>query len=193
MSRKPHSRLNATGFAGLVSFLLLLTGCTNDPEQIRALTAKNNRQVDHAKGVTFIYSQDGEVKMRISARDFLRNSSARRPYVDMNNGLRMEFFDSSGNITDVLTADSSRYYETQRDFIVWDSVHIVSAKGEELRTQELVWNEEAEKFFTEKDVQITTKNEILFGTGMEANRDFTWYRILNPKGSVQVDKSEVPK
>ena len=82
-------------------------------------------------------------------------------------------------------------YETQRDFIVWDSVHIVSAKGEELRTEELIWNESAEKFFTEKDVQITTANEILYGTGMEANRDFTWYRILNPKGSVQVDKSEV--
>ena len=131
--------------------------------------------------------------MRIVARDFVRNSSARRPYVDINNGLRMEFFDSTGNITDVLTADSSRYYETQRDFIVWDSVHIVSAKGEELRTEELVWNESAEKFFTEKDVQITTANEILYGTGMEANRDFTWYRILNPKGSVQVDKSEVPR
>lgn len=172
---------------------LLFAACTNDPETIRALTAKNNRQEDRAQGVTFVYSQDGEVKMRIYAHDFVRNSSAKRPYVDMNNGLRMEFIDSAGNVSDVLTADSSRYYEVQRDFIVWDSVHIVSAKGEELRTNELVWNEGAQKFFTEKDVQITTANEILYGTGMEANRDFTWYRILNPKGSVQIDKSEVPK
>lgn len=193
MRAEPHTRILFTGLAGCLALVSMLTGCTNDPEQIRALTAKNNRQVDHAKGVTFIYSQDGEVKMRIFARDFVRNSSARRPYVDMNSGLKMEFFDSTGKVTDVLTADSSRYYETQRDFIVWDSVHIVSAKGEELRTEELIWNEGAEKFFTEKDVQITTANEILYGTGMEANRDFTWYRILNPKGSVQVDKNEVPK
>ena len=49
------------------------------------------------------------------------------------------------------------------------------------------------KFFTEKDVRITTTTQILYGTGMEANRDFTWYRILNPKGSVDVEKGEVPQ
>lgn len=191
--RQPYIQRFLAGLPACLVALALLSGCSNDPEQIRRLTAKNNRQEDKAKGVTFIYSQDGEIKMRIYANDFVRNTSARRPYVDMNNGLRMEFMDSTGKVSDVLTADSSRYYEAQRDFIVWDSVHIVSAKGEELHTDELVWNEGAQRFFTEKDVRITTPNEILYGTGMEANRDFTWYRILNPKGSVSVDKSEVPK
>jgi len=173
--------------------LFVFAGCKNDPETIRALTGKNNRQEDRAKGVTFLYSQDGDMKMRIFAKEFVRNSAAKRPYVDMNKGLKMEFFDDSGRISDVLTADSSRYYEAQRDFIVWDSVQIISKKGEQLNTEELIWNESAQKFFTEKDVRITTATEILYGTGMEANRDFTWYRILNPKGSVQVDKGEIPK
>jgi hypothetical protein len=31
----------------------------------------------------------------------------------------------------------------------------------------------------------------MYGDGLEANEDFTWYRILNPKGVVQVDKGEV--
>jgi LPS export ABC transporter protein LptC len=171
----------------------LFAACKNDPETIRALTAKSYVQEDKAKGVTFLYSQDGNVKMRIFAREFVRNNNAKRPYIDMNKGLKMEFFDDSGKISDVLTADSSRYYEAQRDFIVWDSVQIISRKGEKLNTDELIWNESAQKFFTEKAVTITTNNEILYGEGMEANRDFTWYRILNPKGSVQVDKGEVPK
>ncbi len=150
-------------------------------------------QEDRARGVTFLYSQDGNVKMRIYAKVFVRNNNAKRPFIDMNNGLKMEFFDDSGNVSDVLTADSSRYYELQRDFIVWDSVQIVSRKGERLNTDELIWNESAQKFFTEKPVVITTNNEVLYGNGMEANRDFTWYRILKPRGSVQVDKGEVPK
>ncbi len=171
----------------------VLTGCKNDPAEIRALTGHTNMQEDRAKGVTFLYSQDGNVKMRIYANVFVRNNNAKRPYIDMNNGLKMEFFDDSGNVSDVLTADSSRYYELQRDFIVWDSVQIVSRKGERLNTDELIWNESAQKFFTEKPVVITTNNEVLYGNGMEANRDFTWYRILKPRGSVQVDKGEVPK
>jgi LPS export ABC transporter protein LptC len=175
------------------AFLLTTANCKNDPDTIRALTGKINRQEDRATGVTFLYSQDGRIKMRISAKEFVRNSVAKRPYVDMNNGLKMEFFDDSGEVSDILTADSSRYYEAQRDFIVWDSVQIVSKKGEKLNTDELIWNESVQKFFTEKPVVITTNNEILYGNGMEANRDFTWYKILNPKGSVQVDKGEVPK
>jgi hypothetical protein len=50
-----------------------------------------------------------------------------------------------------------------------------------------------QKFFTEKSVRITTPNQILFGDGMEANRDFTWYRITYPKGSVRVNKGEMPQ
>lgn len=197
ISEIPNSKFHIKNILSRIAFpvvvICLLAACKNDPETIRALTAKSYVQEDKAKGVTFLYSQDGNVKMRIFAREFVRNNNAKRPYIDMNKGLKMEFFDDSGKISDVLTADSSRYYEAQRDFIVWDSVQIISKKGEKLNTDELIWNESAQKFFTEKAVTITTNNEILYGEGMEANRDFTWYRILNPKGSVQVDKGEVPK
>jgi LPS export ABC transporter protein LptC len=161
--------------------------------QVRALTAKGIVQEDKATDVTIIYSQDGNIKMRLFAHDFIRNSSARRPYVDMNNGLKIEFYNDSGVVEDVLTADSSRYYENQRDFIVWDSVKIVTTKGEMLTTDELIWNESIQKFFTEKPVVITTPSERLTGNGMEANRDFTWYKITHPTGSVQVNKGEIPQ
>lgn len=192
MQYRPHIRTVLLG-ALLCAGLCWMPSCKNDPEKIRALTGMHNMQEDVAHGVTFLYSQDGKVSMRIFAKEFVRNANGKRPYVDMNNGLRMEFFDDSGRISDVLTADSSRYYEIQQDFIVWDSVQIVSRKGERLNTDELIWNEQAQKFFTEKPVTITTATEVLYGDGMEANRDFTWYRILRPKGSVQVDKGEVPE
>ena len=171
----------------------MVASCTNDQETIRALTGDGYSQADRAHGVTFLYSQNGNVTMRIFAHEFVRGNNLKRPYVDMNKGLKIEFFNDSGQVEDVLTADSSRYYETQRDFIVWDSVQIISKKGERLNTDELIWNENAQKFFTEKPVTITTATEVLYGDGMEANRDFTWYRILRPKGSVQVEKGEVPE
>ena len=167
--------------------------CKNDPNEIRALTGRGNAQEDRATEVTVIYSQDGNVKMKLFAHSFVRNTNAKRPYIDMNNGLKMEFYNDSGMIEDVLTADSSRYYEIQRDFIVWDSVKITTRKGEMLNTDELIWNESIQKFFTEKPVVITTPSEKLYGNGMEANRDFTWYRILHPTGSVQVNKGELPQ
>jgi LPS export ABC transporter protein LptC len=111
----------------------------------------------------------------------------------MNRNIKAIFYDDSGNIANTLTADSSRYYTTQGNVIVWDSVHIVSRKGEQLNTDELIWNQSIQKFFTEKPVRITTPTEILYGNGMEANSDFTTYKIINPTGTVQVNKGEVPQ
>ena len=172
---------------------LNIVSCKNDPEEIKALTGKGNKQEDHAQDVTVIYSKEGKINMRIFAHDFVRNESAKRPYIDMNNQLKVEFFNDSGVVQDILTADSSRYYEAQGDMIIWDSVQIITKKGEQLNTEELIWNAGIQKFFTEKPVRITTATEILYGNGMEANSDFTWYQITHPKGTVQVNKGEVPQ
>ena len=104
----------------------------------------------------------------------------------------LQFFNDSGELEHVLTADSCRYYELQGNILVWGNVQIVSTKGEQLNTEELIWNQSIQKFFTEKPVKITTGTEVLYGRGMEANQDFTWYQILNPTGSVQVKKGEMP-
>ena len=170
-----------------------LPACKNDPNLVNALYSRPGNQADHMKDVTFIYSKEGKIKMRVSARDFVRNEAAKPPYIDMNNHLVAEFYDDSGLVNNVLTADSCRYYEAQGNVLVWDSVHIVSRSGQELNTDELIWNQSIQKFFTEKPVRITTPTQILLGEGMEANSDFTWYQITHPKGTVQVKKGEVPQ
>ena len=108
--------------------------CKNDPNEIRALTGKSHQTEDHAQDVTVVYSKEGKPNMRVFAHDFVRNEGIRRPYIDMNTRLKVEFFnDSTGVIDDILTADSSRYYEAQGDMIIWDSVQIITKKGEKLQ------------------------------------------------------------
>jgi len=178
----------------LIPGLLFVTmAACNDTSDIMALTGKGRRQEDKADDVTIIYSKDAKVKMRMYAKEFVRNDYAKPSYIDMNRNLKAEFYDDSGQIANVLTADSSRYYETQGNILVWDSVQIVSKKGEQLNTSELIWNESIQKFFTEKPVKITTPTQVLYGNGMEANSDFSWYQVTNPKGTVEVNKAEMPK
>lgn len=190
-------RQNLYRYAKLLLPAILLmagaAGCNNDPAEIAALTGKHSVQEDRAKNVTILYSQEGKISMRLFAKEFARNEHARRPYIDMNKGLKIEFYNDSGIVEHLLTADSSRYYDAQGDIIVWDSVQIVTRKGERLNTPELIWNNGAQKFFTEKEVRITTPTEILYGKGLEANRDFSWYKIIEPQGVVQVNKGELPQ
>lgn len=177
-----------------VLFLLILAGaCKNDPKEINALIGKNQMREDRATDVTFIYSEKGKIKARIFAHDFIHNEFATPPYADFKNGMKAEFYNDSGTVASTLTAGYARYYEKEGNVLIRDSVVIVSKKGEQLNTEELIWNQKIAKFFTEKFVKITTPTQVTYGDGLEANQDFSQYQIKNLKGTVQVSKSEVPQ
>lgn len=176
-----------------ILFLVLFAACKNDPKEIDALITKGAQQEDKAEEVTILYSDNGHMKMRLFAKEFVKNDVAKPPYTDMRKGIRVEFYDDSMNVESTLTARYARYYEKQGNILIRDSIVIVNKKGEKLNTEELVWNQSAKKLFTEKFVKITTASQVMYGDGLEANEDFTWYRILNPKGIVSVNKSEMPE
>lgn len=173
--------------------ILLCASCKNDPRDIAALTSKNMLQVDKAYDVTILYSEKGALKARLFTHEFIRNFTAKPPYTEMKNGLKVDFYNDSEQVNSTLTARYARYYEQQQNILVRDSIVIVNKKGEKLETSELVWNQGIKKFFTEKPVKITTPTQVLYGDGLEANEDFSFYTIKNLKGEVQVDKGQVPQ
>lgn len=180
-------------FPGVLLAMLLLAACKNDPKEINALVSKSTIQEDKAYDVTIYYSENGRTRARLSTKEFVRNEVAKPPFVDMKQGVKVEFFDDSLNIESTLDARYARYYEKQGNILVRDSIVVVNKKGERLNTEELVWNETLRKFYTEKFVRITTPTQTMYGDGLEANEDFSWYQIKNPKGVVKVDKNEVPQ
>lgn len=180
-------------FPGVLFLLLLAASCKNDPKEIDALVSKNTLQEDKADDVTILYSEGGHTKVRLYAKQFVRNEIAKPPFTDMKKFVKVEFFDDSLHVTSTLTAKYGRIYEEKENAIIRDSVVVVNNKGETLKTEELVWNQAARKFYTEKLVHITTPTQVIFGEGLEANEDFSWYQIKKPKGIVQVNKSEMPE
>jgi LPS export ABC transporter protein LptC len=77
-------------------------------------------------------------------------------------------------------------YEHNKNVIIRDSIVIINQKGEQLKTEELVWNEQLRKFFTNKPVQIKTASQMIYGNGLEANEDFSYYQITQIKGIVNL-------
>lgn len=176
-----------------IAITILVSSCSNDPEQIRQLTESRNLKEDRAKGITAIYSKNGIVKAQLSAALYVKNPAAKMPYTDLNKDIKVDFYGDSGQVVHQLTADSCRFYDNDGNALIWGHVSIKSTKGESLYTDELVWHRNTEHFFTEKPVKIVTGNETLYGTGLEANQDFSWYQITNPTGSVRVQKAEIPQ
>jgi len=177
----------------LAAAVLFFNACTNKKADIDALTSKASVQEDRATGVTIIYSKGGSVESRLFAKTFIRNEVAKPPYVDLKDGLKAEFYGDSLHLTNTLTAGTGRWYESEGNIILRDSVKVINDKGEMLNTDELVWNEKLKEFYTDKPVKITTATQIISGIGMESNQDFSWYRIKNITGAVAVEKSSLPE
>jgi len=173
-------------------FVFLVFSCKNKTSDINDLLGKVNFTEDKAEGVVIIFSENGKVKGRLFATEFIINELAKPPFMDARKGLRIESYDDSTQVQSTLTAKYARYYMRQGNILIRDSIVVVNKKGERLATEELVWNDKLKKFYTEKFVRIKTSAQVMFGDGLEANQDFTWYRITNIKGIMQVNKSDVP-
>ncbi len=177
----------------LWGFLLLFTAsCSNSMKEVNELISPGKAQEDRGLDVTVLYSKDGKIQARLFTHELIRNDNAQPPFADMKNGLKVEFFDDSAKVKNTLTARNARWYTLENNILIRDSVKVVNDKGEMLETKELVWNQTIKKFFTEKDVSITTPTQIIFGKGMEANQDFSRYQINKITGMVRVNKKEVP-
>lgn len=178
-------------------FVVLLgatfSSCKNDKKAIDDIVTKYHVDEDRAEDVTIIYSEEGITKVRLFAKEFIKKETSKPPYTEMKEGLKVEFFNDSLKVISTLTARYGRYYEEAGNVIIRDSVVVINEKGEELHTEELIWNQNIRKIFTEKFVRINTPTQIMYGQGLEANEDFSWYRIKKPTGIVQVDKEKMPE
>lgn len=104
-------------------------------------------------------------------------------------GLFLESFNDEGKISIMFSANYVYYNNEEQLYRAEGNVLVRSYEnGDELNTEELFWSPRKKEFYTEKFVTIKSEGEVHTGEGMEANQDFTSYRILKPKGTFTLDE-----
>ena len=99
----------------------------------------------------------------------------------------MPFSTERMEVKSKLTADYGVRYEREQKMEARKNVIVTNEKGDKLNTEHLIWDEKKQKLLSNEDVKITTKDEIIFGKGFEANEDFTKYKIFNLKGTISIN------
>ncbi|MEZ5046888.1 MAG: LPS export ABC transporter periplasmic protein LptC [Chitinophagaceae bacterium] len=176
----------------ILGSILLLAACNRDIEKAKGILNTNELNTDIAKDVTIFYSKDGDTKAKLATPVFKHMLKANPTYVEMPKGLVAHFYDENKNPTTKLTAKYGLLYEQTNNVLVRDSVVVSNIKNEKLETEELIWNEKLQRFFTDKFVKITTPTQIIYGDGLESNQTFTSYKIMNVKGIIGIQKNQMP-
>lgn len=163
----------------------ILCSCENDVKQVESF-AKKKIPISRGKNVKLIYSEKSDVKIEISAPLMEEYGTDESKYVEMTEGIKVLFYDSLLNITSTLTSKYAIHRTGERIMEAKNDVVVINDKGEQLNTEHLIWNEDSAKIYSHEFVKITTKDEILMGEGMEANQDFTKWKIHKIKGTINV-------
>lgn len=173
----------------VVLMIVVGAGCENDIEKIKLITSQKVLPVEAATDLEIIYSDSAKIKSKIVTPE-LNRYIGNKNYIELPKGLKLEFYDDNQNITSTLTADYAIRREQEMIVEAKRNVVIVNEKNEKLNTEHLVWNEKTKKIYSDKFVKITTPEEIIYGNGFEADQDFSRYKILNIKGTINIKKSD---
>ena len=131
------------------------------------------------------YSDSAVVKMRMESPRQLDFGNGDREFPE---GLYLEFYEK-GKMTSTLRADYCYY--TAEDDLYKATGNVVIQRvdnNDRLDTEELYWNQRKEDVFTDKYVIIQQGGELMEGVGLEAKQDFSYYKILDPKGTILLNK-----
>jgi len=177
-------------------FLFLLTvffaACENDIEKVKLLGTHEQSPVVSASNIKMLYSDSARVEVQVTA-PVMNQYVTENPYIEMPKGLKALFYDGMLNVKSRLSADYGVRYDKEQKMEARKNVVVVNEKGEQLNTEHLIWDERREKLLSDEFVKITRKDEIIYGTGFEANQDFTKYKIFNIKGTISVNKEKNDK
>jgi len=180
---------------GAVVFFVcgLFVACENNMK-----TLPNFRQkqisVDEGKQITAYMSENAKMKAKLTA-PYMRRNEADSAYVEFPKSLHVDFYNDSLVIESVMDARYGKWREQEGKILLRDNVVVKNiVKGDTLYCTELWWDQKAEKFYTDKPVQIhKAGGTILYGTGLEAPQDFSGYTIYQINGPFAFPQNGMPK
>ncbi|GEO04229.1 hypothetical protein AAE02nite_18930 [Adhaeribacter aerolatus] len=127
-----------------------------------------------------LYSDSAKLRIKLTSPLQLQYESGDGVYPK---GINLVFLDEKGGVNNTVRANYGKYIRQKDMYIIRGNVVVHNPNKEEtLRTEELQWDRQTRKIFTEKFVTIQTKEDILKGYGMTANQDFTNWKITKPTG-----------
>ena len=141
--------------------------------------------VRRGNDVEMTYSEESTKKVVLKAKVLLEFKEGNREFPE---GMFIEFYNEQGKLSSTLKADYGYYFKDKNLWKATGDVQVESLeKNQQLNSEELFWEPDDERIYTEKFVTIRLEKEVIYGNGLESNQDFTNYNIKNPKGEFVVE------
>ena len=168
----------------LISFLFV--ACSNDPIMVQEFIERPDLPVEEILGAEILHTNYGNLKVRVAASSIKRFEDI-QPALILKGKVRVMFYTESGNLQSKLTAEYAEIDDIKNIMIASDNVILTSEEGKKIETEELIWDENKAKIYTDQKVIITTSKEVIQGQGFESDLNFSEYSLSSIHGTFNVE------
>ncbi len=166
--------------------MVMLFGCKSDIKTIYIYGEIDTLPEMIAKDIEFIRSDSGIVQALLTS-PLMNKYSGKKPFIEFPDGFKVQFYDSLLNVKSFITANYGISYEKKKRMEAYKNVVVINnEKNEKLNTEHLIWDQSKKIIFSNVAIKITTKDEVIFGDGLESDETFDKYEIINPTGVFHV-------
>ena len=166
----------------LIYFILPVLFCISCDklEEKPAVSDPYTGPLQEAENIDIYYSESATVKVKLVTKKLWEYANKDMEFPE---GLYMEFYDETGKMTSTLKANDAYYFKEEDKYRGRGDVIIKSIEdNKELKTEELFWEPGKEELYTDEFVTITEPGQVLYGHGLIAKQDFSFYEITKPEG-----------
>ena len=179
----------------IAAISILFFSCKNDIEVIKNLTEHASMPDLYGEQVEILQCDSGYVKVKMTAPRLIRYTETKEPYYEFPKGLHVYSYNSKKELVSEIEAEYGKYFETPKLWL--GRINVIARnikKGEELKTEELYWDQAKGILYTDKFVSITNASGTFYGErGFEADQNMDHWKLIGSKGSLNVKDKEKDK
>jgi LPS export ABC transporter protein LptC len=184
---RPARRSILLGIPVLVAGMSV--SCRNDLDKVAAVEVHHAAPDRVTKDAEYFFTDSGRVRNRLRSGRIAEWSSEPKR-TELSEGLELVFFDSAGVKQSVLTARRGVLVPSEKRMEVHEQVVFINEKGERLETEQLTWDQDSGRVFTDRAVRIQRGGDIIHGEGLTAKEDFSRYTIRRITGTLYVAEDD---
>lgn len=175
----------------MITLLGLVSSCENDLKDVEEISSKKFLiPVDKSYGVNLLYSDSAVVKANLITPQ-LFYFRTKDPYYEMTKGVTIVFFDEKRKENARITSEYGIWKENQKIVELKKNVVVINPKGETLKSDEVIWDMNKHRFYSNKMVTVVFANgSTFYGDGFWSDEDLFPYNLNQARGNINVPEKQ---
>ncbi len=137
-----------------------------------------------------VFTDSGKLQLILSSPLLEQYENKDFPHTDFRHGIKVVFYNGKKDPAGTVTSKYATYTKSNNLWELKDSVVVVNEGNDKLETEVLYWDQQKDLIYTERFVKITTKDEIVMGTGFESDPQLNRRKIKKVSAKIYLKDEE---